>query len=270
MFELWQVFRAGRTLFSRSMQGRLYYANYFFLDLLGFFVSFGLTLMLWLYVDDHKPGGLPIPRQTFIAYMALALAVNFAMSIWVDGILGSRIRSGQVATDLLKPINFQWMYFFIAMGDVVIQTCMGAVVLLVATWVLPTPPLHWEPARLAAFALSFGLGLLVQYGICFLFTLGTFYTHFGYGIFYTRLMLHQAFSGVFAPLLLYPDGLRAIAHALPFQCVVHTPVSIGLGLVPLDQVPFLLAQQALWAVGLLTVGQFGFRVIVGRLSIQGG
>lgn len=247
MAELWRSLQAGSILMRRGIQGRLVYARYFVLDLGAFVISSGLTLLLWLYVDAHKPGGLAIPREQLIAYMALALAVNQALSIWLDGILGSRIRTGQVATDLLKPINFQWLYFSSALADVAIQSVMGLFVLGLAAWLLPYPPLAMQGPRLAVFALSLGLALLVQYGLCFFFTLGAFITHNGYGLFFLRLMAHMAFSGLFAPLMLYPDGLRRVAEILPFHCIVHTPVGLGLGLLPLDQAPRLLLEQAGWA-----------------------
>jgi ABC-2 type transport system permease protein len=259
-----------RVLFSTAVQGRLAYAKYFFLSLLGFFVSFGLTLMLWLYVNDHRAGGLAVGRNDLIAYLVLALAVNFIFSFSLDSFLAGRIRTGLIAVDLLKPINFQWMYFFIALADVVIQACMGALVLGAAFFLFSVKPLKLEAAQGAVFFCSLVLAMLVQYGICFIFTLGAFFTNFGYGIFNLRLMTQATFSGVFAPLLLYPQSLRTVAYALPFHCVVQTPALLGLGWVPAGQALPLLGEQLAWAVGLFFAGQMGFRWIIGRLTIQGG
>lgn len=270
MGELLLAARTGRVLFSRAVQGRLAYASYFFLDLAGFFISFAMTLMLWLYVDDHRSGGMAVARGDLIAYLTLAMVVNFIQSLWLDGILSNRIRNGQVAVDLLKPMSFQWMYFFIAMADVAIQACMGAGVLLLAYLILPVKPIKLEGAQLAVFFLSLSLAILVQYGICFIFTLGAFYTNFGYGMFNLRLMTHMALSGVFAPLTLYSGRLLLVARALPFHCVVDTPTVLGLGWVPAGQAWGLLGEQLAWALGLFAAGQLGFRWIVGRLSIQGG
>jgi ABC-2 type transport system permease protein len=268
--ELLRVWQASGVLFRRGVQGRLVYARYFFLDMAAMLINFGLTLCIWLYVDDQRGHSLAVPRDTLIAYMTLATVVNFGLSMWIDGILGARIRSGQVATDLLKPLNFQWLYFASAMADVAIQLGMGAAVLGLAFVLLEQPPLALEWQRMLVFILSLGLATLVQYGLTFLVGLTTFVTHNGYGAFYIRLMSHLAFSGVFAPLALYPAGLRAVADVLPFQHMVHTPVAIGMGLLPLDQAPHLLLQQLLWAIGLLALGQWAYRRIMGNLSIQGG
>jgi ABC-2 type transport system permease protein len=259
-----------RVLFSTAVQGRLAYAKYFFLSLLGFFVSFGLTLMLWLYVNDHRAGGLAVGRDDLIAYLVLALAVNFIFSFSLDSFLSGRIRTGLIAVDLLKPMSFQWMYFFIALADVAIQACMGAVVLGAAFCLFSIKPLKLDAAQGAVFFCSLVLAMLVQYGICFIFTLGAFFTNFGYGIFNLRLMTQATFSGVFAPLLLYPQSLRAVAYALPFHCVVQTPALLGLGWVRAGQALPLLGEQLAWAAGLFLAGQMGFRWIIGRMTIQGG
>lgn len=270
MGDLLLVARTGRVLFSRAVQGRLVYAKYFFISLLGFFIGFGLTLMLWLYVNDHRAGGLAVGRDDLIAYLTLALVINFTLSLSLDSMLSNRIRTGLVAVDLLKPISFQWMYFFISTADIVIQASMGLVVLLVGFCVLAVKPLKLEALQMAVFFLSLALAVLVQYGICFLFTLGAFFTNFGYGMFNLRLMTQATFSGVFAPLILYPGSLQAVAYALPFHCVVHTPALIGLGWVSPWQALPLLAEQLAWAAGLFVAGQTGFRWILSRFSIQGG
>lgn len=270
MSELGRVLEASSVLFRRGVQGRLVYARYFMLDLFAVLIAFALTLMIWLYVDENRGAPMALSRAQLVAYMTLAMVVNYAFQIWIDGILGARIRTGQVATDLLKPMDFQWLYFASALADLAVQVFIGTVVLLGAWAFLEQPPLLLEPLRMLAFVISLGLAVLVQYGITFVFAMSTFITHNGYGAFYIRLMSHLAFSGVFAPLLLYPERLRSIAEVLPFHCIVHTPVILGLGLAPMEDAPRLLGQQLLWAVGLLALGQFIYRRVMANLSIQGG
>lgn len=270
MSEALRVFEATSVLFRRGVQSRLQYARYFFLDLAAVLITFSLTLMIWLYVDEHRGQPMALAKPQLIAYMTLAMCLNYGLQLWIDGILGARIRSGQVATDLLKPMDFQWLYFASTLADVVIQLGLGAAVLVLASFFLEQAPLPLDPARLAVFALSVCLGILVAYGATFLVALSTFITHNGYGAFYIRLMSHLAFSGVFAPLSLYPDKLRAVAQVLPFHCVIYTPVALVQGLEPLSRAPQLLMEQAAWAAGLLLLGQVAYRRIMSNLSIQGG
>jgi ABC-2 type transport system permease protein len=202
--------------------------------------------------------------------MTLAMCLNYGLQLWIDGILGARIRTGQVATDLLKPMDFQWLYFASTLSDVAVQCGIASVVLGLAWGFLEHPPLILDLPHLAVFVLSVGLGILVAYGATFLVALSCFITHNGYGAFYIRLMSHLAFSGVFAPLSLYPPALRTVAAYLPFHCVIYTPVALVQGLEPLNAAPGLMLEQAAWAAGLLLLGQVAYRRIMGNLSVQGG
>jgi ABC-2 type transport system permease protein len=125
-------------------------------------------------------------------------------------------------------------------------------------------------AALGYFAASVVLAFAVQYGLCFCFVQGIFLTNSNYGIFATRAALHQTFSGVFAPLALFPPAFKSVAVILPFHCIIHTPAAIYLGMIPETQVHLALAEQAAWAVGLILLGRFIFRRVLSHLAIQGG
>jgi ABC-2 type transport system permease protein len=92
----------------------------------------------------------------------------------------------------------------------------------------------------------------------------------GYGIFFLRGALHQVFSGLSAPLVMFPPPLRAVAEALPFHHEIETPARLWLGLVPGREVPALLATQAAWAFGLILTGELIFSAVMRRHQIQGG
>jgi ABC-2 type transport system permease protein len=110
----------------------------------------------------------------------------------------------------------------------------------------------------------------VLFGIAFLVVQVAFYTFSGYGIFVTRQALQLTFSGVSAPLALYPEWLRTIAEHAPFQHSIYTPVSIYLGWISGTNILRAMAGQVAWAVALFVIGKLVMRVSVRRLEIQGG
>jgi ABC-2 type transport system permease protein len=124
--------------------------------------------------------------------------------------------------------------------------------------------------NLVAGLTSAGLGLLVNFAVSYLVVQASFVTSSFYGVFFTRVALHQVFSGLSAPLVLFPDGLRQVASLLPFRHVIETPLRIGLGHVSNGEIPGLLAAQALWATGLLVLSVKLFRAALSRHQIQGG
>jgi ABC-2 type transport system permease protein len=78
------------------------------------------------------------------------------------------------------------------------------------------------------------------------------------------------FSGLAAPLVMFPEALGDVARALPFRHIIETPVRLWLGLVPVADVPVLLLSQTAWAVGLLVVAEAIFRAVMRRYQVQGG
>jgi ABC-2 type transport system permease protein len=127
-----------------------------------------------------------------------------------------------------------------------------------------------DGASLALFLPSFLLAFLIQYLICFVFVQGAFYTYSGYGIFAARGALHQTFSGISAPLTLYPTVLYNIGLWLPFRHTLYTPVSIYLGIVKGPDALGLLGEQLAWAAGLFVLGRLLMVQSLKQLEVQGG
>jgi ABC-2 type transport system permease protein len=112
--------------------------------------------------------------------------------------------------------------------------------------------------------------LLLNFAIGYLAAQSLFLTLHYYGVTQSRTALHYAFSGLAAPLALFPPGLKSAASALPFRHVIETPVLIGLGMVPRAAVPGLLLQQVAWAGGLLALAAVLFQEWFKRHQLQGG
>ena len=125
-------------------------------------------------------------------------------------------------------------------------------------------------AALAAFFVSVLLSFVILFAVSYIFVQASFVTYSGYGVFVARNALQQTFSGLSAPLILFPSRLRSVAEWLPFRHTIHTPVSIYLGWLSGAQVWRALAAQAAWAIVLLALGRFLLGRALRRFEIQGG
>ena len=252
--------------YKKALQAHLAYTGSLFTALLSQALGFAITVLIWR--GAWKGSGEE--AKAFFAYLTLAFLCNFSLSIFLERSVGERISEGLIATDLIKPVDFQNVYLFQSLSDATYQSFIAAAVALAGALVL-------GPALLPAGALALGLGLLswilaffVQYGISFLFTQGLFITFQNYGVFTTRMVLHQAFAGIFAPLSVFPPQLKLVADALPFQHVVYTPTAIWLGRLAGAQAQHALGLQVLWAAGLFLAGRLVFGRIRRNLVVQGG
>jgi ABC-2 type transport system permease protein len=118
--------------------------------------------------------------------------------------------------------------------------------------------------------LSGAFGFLVSFGVTYLVVQAAFVLQSGYGVLFARAALHQVFSGLAAPLVLFPPALGAVATWLPFRHVIETPVTIWLGQVEAERVPLLLVEQLAWGIVLCGLGHAIFGAVMRRHQIQGG
>lgn len=254
----------------RALKANFAYKSSTILGLFTASMSYGITVLVWTHVYVQKGSVLTVPREQMFAYLALAFCLNYSCTINIDQRVGNRIRMGLIATDLLKPLDFQLSQAMQALSDCLFNSFIGLGILAVVFCLMGATLYPKSPGALALFPLSVFLGFWVQYSIVFLFIQGAFYTYSGYGIMASRNALHQTFSGLQAPLILYPSFLHSIGRWLPFQHVIYTPISIYQGRVEGIEAWKLLGEQALWAAGLYLLGFLAMRKALRQLEIQGG
>jgi ABC-2 type transport system permease protein len=189
------------------------------------------------------------------------------VTLWGDPELSQRVRSGDVAIDLARPLNLQ---FTVLAGDLgraghamlwrfVPPVAFGALVL----------PFHWPtaPGTLALFALSVVLAIALSSTLRFLVELSAFWLLDARGV----RSLYGAVSGVLAgltvPLAFFPDTVRAAIYATPFPGLLQTPIDVFSERGPAW---VLLAHQVLWLLGATAVAQLALARATRRLVVQGG
>jgi ABC-type uncharacterized transport system permease subunit len=72
---------------------------------------------LWTAAYNTGVGDRSVPLELLISYIILGniIAELFALSFWDD--FSWRLREGSVVADLIRPLDFQLMVFFQAVGD---------------------------------------------------------------------------------------------------------------------------------------------------------
>jgi ABC-2 type transport system permease protein len=206
-------------------------------------------------------------RERALTYVWLGQALIGPIAIfrWTD--ISDRIRSGDLASDLSRPADFQlwWLCddfgrgLYQALVRGTIQIAIGAVIGQV---LLPQPS-----ANLLWFALSVALAILVSFGLRFVTNLWVFWTVDPRGPTSVLLVLMVGLSGFTVPIDFYPDWFATIQRALPFAALVQGPIDVYLGH---RSVMTVLSLQLVWGVALLLVGRAVMTAATRRLVVQGG
>jgi ABC-2 type transport system permease protein len=223
------------------------------------------TIALWsaLLSGGATMGGFDLTQMK--AYMLVSFATNWLGNAVGEWTLANRIRNGDVAIDLVRPIETQKLMLAQVCGGFPIEVLM--IVVVGGGFALLAGPIP-GPAAPLLFAVSMLLVVPIRFGIAFLTTQLVFWTQNFHGVTWARNALSAVLSGSLVPLTLMPSWLQATAAVLPFASLTSAPALIYLG--KTDAAVFLVAAQAFWVVALWFIGRFAFRAASRQVTVHGG
>jgi len=225
------------------------------------------TVALWsaLLAGGGSMGGFSLPEMK--AYLLIGFVTGWLGNAVGEWTLANRIRDGQVALDLVKPIDTQKLMFAQTLGGLPMELIM--IVTVGGGFVLLAGPMP-GPDNVALLLLSLAFVMPIRFCISFLTTQLVFWTQNFHGVAWARNALGLVLSGTLIPLSLMPGWLQATASVLPFASLTSTPALIYLGKVGLSEAFLLIGVQAFWCVALWYLARSAFRVASRQVTVHGG
>lgn len=257
------------ALASGAVQQRVAYRTAFFLAVLSQLLGCFALIYLWRAVYGDRPSLNGFSWPELQTYLLLTFLTNAIAGWHVELTMIGRIIDGTVAIDLLKPFDFQLARLVELLAGAVFEGAILLFVLAIVALGLGGILLPPDAASFALAFISFGLGLLIKFGIQYITCMLAFWSNHGWGIVQGRIALTQLFSGALVPLPFMPGWLREMAEILPFQGIVYLPSSIYLGRAG-DGALGSIATQAAWALGLILIGRLSFGGALRKVTIHGG
>lgn len=234
-------------------------------------IFFGLlraSVMIALFGAREQVEGLTI--RDAITYTGLTQAVIAYLSIfgWTD--LMNSIYSGEVGSDLLKPMGYFRYWLARDLGRAAASLLLRGVTIMVIYALfyritVPQGGLQW-----LALLTSIVLGLLVSFCWRFIVNLSAFWTPDARGVGRFAFGMAWVLSGFFMPLRFYPDWFIRFCKLTPFPAMVNTTVEVYLGLLSGMDLLAALAIQMAWVLVLALIAQCILKVGMRHLVIQGG
>jgi ABC-2 type transport system permease protein len=255
-----------RMAFQRQLAYRT--ANLAGLATNAFFGLLRASVLIALFGTQTEVAGYTVHDAVTFTGLSQALLAYVAIFGWWDLMRG--IKSGEIATDLLRPMDYFWYWWAQDVGRAAAQLLtrgLPILVLYALAYRITLPPTLWHVLALPA---SLALGLLISFAWRFLVSLTAFWVQDAVGVGRLAWTISMFMSGFLMPLALFPDWVQAILRATPFPGMVTSPIEIYLGIVPAHGLPAALALQAGWAVTMVVVCQVTLRVAIRRLVILGG
>lgn len=186
--------------------------------------------------------------------------------------LSERIRSGDVALDLLRPVPLQSWWLAQDLGRATFAFVWRglptfAVGALLFDLAVPRDPLRW-----AALAVSLGLVAVLAFAMRYLYALAGFWIIDTRGVWTLAGFIGPVAAGMLLPLALFPAPVADMLRLLPWASLVQIPAELYLGkeTLPGGSVLGGLALQAWWAGALLASGAWASRRATRKVVVQGG
>jgi ABC-2 type transport system permease protein len=230
------------------------------------FIRAYILLAMW----HEKPQIGSYDAADAVTYVFLTQGLITPIGIFLGSTeLGLRIRTGEVATDLYRPCDFQFWFLATDLGRAASSLLLRAVPPVVVGTLffptrLPAAPLPW-----LEFALCCLLALLISFSIRYLISLTAFWTMDERGTASLLLVVSMFFSGMIIPLVAMPGWLGSLADVLPWSGTLQVPIDVLLGT---DTSGFAsaVAFQLLWVVALVGIGRAVTVAARHKTVVQGG
>ena len=205
-----------------------------------------------------------------ITYMGVAWLLRSAFKANTDRLIGSRVRSGDIALDLMRPIYYPSLVFWQGLGRSMGRTVFLSVPLVIfsATLLDISPPK--DLGNWAFFAISVAIGYLMTFSIYLLVGIAAFFVEYNIELSWTVDMTVRLLAGLLIPLDFFPERIAAILLHSPFRFIYFLPIQIYLGRIPIEEIIPALLTGTLWLIGMLFLGHILYTIGARRLTIQGG
>lgn len=253
-----------------AIEEKMAYKKGFFFNGTSQLISIFGSILLWrvLFLEQSTIQGYNWDQM--ILYALITSMLNATLSFSTEMKLSGKIRDGSVASDLTKPLDFQNMCFFEALGQSLVEGGNAAAIVLIIAVLFTDLSPYLSPLNLLLFFFSVLLAFLLKFSLTYIAGLLGFFTSNGYGIAYFRQVITDIFSGAMLPLSFFPRWFQALSGVLPFQASVYLPTQIFLGRITGSEVFRTLGLQVLWVIAMWVLGKILFGFAVRKVTIQGG
>lgn len=207
-----------------------------------------------------------------VRYFATSESLMMVLGVMSTGAgleLVERIRKGDVAVDLVRPLRLWARFVAESYGSAVYYAVTRMVVLYACAVLLYDLPLPLRGAVLAA-PLSIALGIGVAAALMYLASSTAYWTEQAHGPLSMLLVALMFFGGIAVPLDFYPEGVRAVAYVLPFRAAIYTPVALTAGMIGGTALAAALLHQIAWLAALLLLADRVERRGTARIASHGG
>lgn len=212
---------------------------------------------------------MSLNQNDTLKYVAVATIISTFIECNTIDWLNAQIQTGNIALDLIRPVNFKGMLFFRQLGDTIVKIMFYCIPLSVVVVII------MGNQFLCPFQFFYGiLSVIFAYGIQLLYSLIIGLLAFWLIVTWPLNMLlgaiYKLLSGVWIPVTMFPDFLYRINLFLPFRAIYAIPVTLLTQKMEVYDITVALLTQLLWIGILYLITEIVWFEGNRKLIVQGG
>jgi ABC-2 type transport system permease protein len=190
-------------------------------------------IMMGIWIQAAEGGKFALQPVDFARYFFAVFLIRQITVVWVIYEFEKEVLEGKLSPKLLQPMDPVWHHIANHLGERVAR--MPFVLLLSILFFVLYPQALWLPSitNLLLFILAgimaFALRFIIQYTVAMF----AFWTEKAAALENLWTLFFLFFSGIIAPLDIFPENVRNIVMLTPFPYIINFPASILVGL-PVD------------------------------------
>ena len=245
------------------------YKSSFYLFTLNRIVEVIVHIFVWqaIYNQTGDAGGFTISQM--VTYYILVVTIS-PISLWgINENMARSIRNGKINKELLNPVTYFQYYFGVNLGEIGFALVVGSATFIICNifWSVQLPN---SITNFLLFVIVLLLGIPITFFLQMIVGTAGFYTNSIWGMQILRKAVISIFSGLIAPITLFPEWFQNLANILPFKELIYTPINIWLGQVAINDIYFIIAKQIIWGIILYVIAKIFFNHAVKKITINGG
>lgn len=269
IFKIYWPFAANEIKSNFAYKGRFYL--YLLRKFFGMFIYYYLWMAIYASSATGELGGFT--RSEMILYVFMSYTISDIIMVNISSEIGRDVIDGNVAMNLIKPIDYRMSLVSKAFGIMVYRIVVPSLFIWIVLEIYKVAKLGMEftsPVTILLFFLSLFFSFLVYMFFDYCFGMLSFVTTYIFGMNIIKNAMLNFLTGKLIPISFFPVVIQKVFSFLPFTAMTYVPVMIYLGKYSGEQVLWELGKQAFWALALYLLGSLLWKKIEKRIVILGG
>jgi ABC-2 type transport system permease protein len=229
-----------------------------------------LRAYVFIALFEARPdaGGYTLQDALTFTFLTQGMAALTEVFSWWR--IAETVQTGQVATDLSRPFDYQFYWLAQDYGRALFQFFFRSIPPFIVGMIVFGAELPPDPILWLALMPSLVLAVTVSFAWRFCLNLTAFWLLDYRGVAGLAGLVALLLSGFTVPVAMFPDAVRTVVYLLPFASMIAIPIDVFLGKLRGEDLIAALLLQSVWAVATLWFGRLMLAAALRKLVVQGG